>query len=349
MGGCSSTEGYKRNQAIEKDLQKTRQKLNKLINSLLLGPGESGKSTVFKQMKIMQINGGFSKEELQSYAYIIFNNCISQMKVLVGAAQQLQISLDNQENVAKASQLLALPGTGTTWTEQIGNMIKSLWGDTGIKQTYDFKDRYFQLNDTADYFFESIDRFIQPDYIPSTEDVLRARVRSTGIEEAEFKFEDMAFKMVDVGGQRSERRKWIHCFDNVTAVIFVAALSEYDQMLREEESQNRMHESIYLFEEIANSPAFNNINIILFLNKTDLFKDKIKRVDLSVCFDTFTGGSDYDTAAEFVRASFIERNTSKRDIYTHFTCAINTDNMNFVFQAVRKTLLDTCLKDTFLM
>jgi hypothetical protein len=45
--------------------------------------------------------------------------------------------------------------------------------------------------------------------------------------------------MVDVGGQRSERRKWIHCFENVTSIIFLVALSEYDQILFESENEVR--------------------------------------------------------------------------------------------------------------
>lgn len=74
-------------------------------------------------------------------------------------------------------------------------------------------------------FFENIDRFMSPSYIPSQADVLRARVRSTGIEEAEFTFEDICFRMVDVGGQRSERRKWIHCFDQVCFGMSVLRLT----------------------------------------------------------------------------------------------------------------------------
>eukprot|EP01087_Luapelamoeba_hula_P010039 TRINITY_DN2634_c0_g2_i1.p1 TRINITY_DN2634_c0_g2~~TRINITY_DN2634_c0_g2_i1.p1 ORF type:complete len:118 (+),score=8.85 TRINITY_DN2634_c0_g2_i1:179-532(+) len=84
-------------------------------------------------------------------------------------------------------------------------------------------------------FFDSIPRLKAPDYMPTVQDALRVRLRTTGIDEALFKFEDINFRMVDVGGQRSERRKWIHCFQGVTAIIFCVALSEYDQTLREGE------------------------------------------------------------------------------------------------------------------
>lgn len=59
------------------------------------------------------------------------------------------------------------------------------------------------------------------------------------------------FRVFDVGGQRAERRKWINCFDNVTSVIFVAAISEYDQVLFEDPSKNRVEEAVELFEEIC--------------------------------------------------------------------------------------------------
>ena len=73
--------------------------------------------------------------------------------------------------------------------------------------------------------------------------------------------------MFDVGGQRNERRKWIHAFDNVQAVVFVAALSEYDQVLFEDETQNRMEEALQLFDQIVNSKWFKTTAMILFLNK----------------------------------------------------------------------------------
>lgn len=59
--------------------------------------------------------------------------------------------------------------------------------------------------------------------------------------------------MFDVGGQRDERRKWIQCFNDVTAIIFVTACSSYNMVLREDPNQNRLRESLDLFKSIWNN------------------------------------------------------------------------------------------------
>jgi len=99
----------------------------------------------------------------------------------------------------------------------------------------------------------------------------------------------MRYKMFDVGGQRSERKKWIHCFDSVTAVIFLAAISEYDQVLIEDETMNRLKEALTLFESICNSPYFLKTAVILFLNKKDLFEKKLSISPLSTFFEDYEG------------------------------------------------------------
>lgn len=77
---------------------------------------------------------------------------------------------------------------------------------------------------------------------------------------------ELKFKLFDVGGQRSERRKWINCFENVTALLFLVAISEYDQSLYEDESINRMQESLALFDSICKpeprTPAFDKANFV---------------------------------------------------------------------------------------
>ena len=95
--------------------------------------------------------------------------------------------------------------------------------------------------------------------------------------------------MFDVGGQRSERKKWIHCFEGVTSIIFCVALSGYDLVLAEDEEMNRMMESMKLFDSICNNKWFVETSIILFLNKKDLFEDKIRHSPLTICFPEYKG------------------------------------------------------------
>ena len=64
----------------------------------------------------------------------------------------------------------------------------------------------------------------------------------------EFEYKSLVFNMFDVGGQRSQRKKWIHCFDDVDCVLFVSALSEYDQVLLEDSSVNRMQVQ-YIYQD----------------------------------------------------------------------------------------------------
>lgn len=81
--------------------------------------------------------------------------------------------------------------------------------------------------------------------------------------------------MYDVGGQRSQRRKWVYCFEDVRAVLFVVALSGYDMTLLEDQTVNRLEESLNLFEQIVNNRWFKEASFVLFLNKLDLFREKI--------------------------------------------------------------------------
>jgi len=341
MGICTSYDPRSgKSQEIDKNLQKARKHLNDDIKVLLLGPGESGKSTIFKQMKIVQDKGGFALEELQSFTPIVHDNCISQMKVLIENAQTLSIALDNDTLAAKFMDFVPQ----RIYTAEVARLVLALWADKGIQKTYSLRGQQFHLNDTAAYFFEHAERFATQNYVPTTDDVLRARVRSTGIEEAHFTFESLRITMVDVGGQRSERRKWIHLFSDVTAILFVASLSDYDQKLREDNQQNAMAETILLFNEMANRPPFDGNSIILFLNKLDLFTEKVPRNPISVLFPTYEGPHDVKHSAEFIKEQF--KLQSNAEVYAHFTCALDTTNVQVVIRVVRDWLLKIQLKDS---
>nr|XP_008508489.1 PREDICTED: guanine nucleotide-binding protein subunit alpha-11-like [Equus przewalskii] len=234
----------------------------------------------------------------------------------------------------------------TTFEHRYVSAIKTLWADPGIQECYD-RRREYQLSDSAKYYLTDVDRIATLGYLPTQQDVLRVRVPTTGIIEYPFDLENIIFRMVDVGGQRSERRKWIHCFENVTSIMFLVALSEYDQVLVESDNENRMEESKALFRTIITYPWFQNSSVILFLNKKDLLEDKILYSHLVDYFPEFDGPQrDAQAAREFILKMFVDLNPdSDKIIYSHFTCATDTENIRFVFAAVKDTILQLNLKE----
>ncbi|XP_060156801.1 guanine nucleotide-binding protein subunit alpha-14 isoform X2 [Globicephala melas] len=224
--------------------------------------------------------------------------------------------------------------------------IKQLWQDPGIQECYD-RRREYQLSDSARYYLTDIDRIAMPSFVPTQQDVLRVRVPTTGIIEYPFDLENIIFRMVDVGGQRSERRKWIHCFESVTSIIFLVALSEYDQVLAECDNENRMEESKALFKTIITYPWFLNSSVILFLNKKDLLEEKIMYSHLISYFPEYTGPKqDVKAARDFILKLYQDQNPDKEKvIYSHFTCATDTENIRFVFAAVKDTILQLNLRE----
>lgn len=153
--------------------------------------------------------------------------------------------------------------------------------------------------------------------------------------ETRFTIGDLTHRVCDLGGQRTERRKWIHCFEDVKTVIFVVAISEYDQLLFEDGTVQRMEEALMLFDSISNSKFFVGTPLILFFNKIDRLKEKLKVNPMSNYFPDFEGGSSYAAACVYFSKRFTSlcRDETK-NIYTQFTCATNTNQVSFVMTAV---------------
>lgn len=357
MGLCASQsaeEKAEKDRSKKLDAQAQREKTadQSVKKLLLLGAGESGKSTLFKQM-ITLYGKGYTEQDRLGFRNIVYNNTISAMKTLITEGRHL-ISEGCSECQPQSESLVALEfiddmSPDAIIKDDVASNVHMLWADSGIQATFE-KRAQFQLFDGAGYFFGRIKEIGAEDYIPTQQDVLRSRVRTTGIVETSFEIEGNGFKMFDVGGQRNERKKWIHCFENVTAVIFVAAISEYDQKLYEDDTQNRMVESLTLFDEICNSRWFRDTSMILFLNKRDLFEIKIRKVPLTVCFDDYDGPQEYEPACEFLKHQFESQNHSEsKEIYTHVTCATDSDNIAHVFNAVKDIIIRQSLREGGLM
>lgn len=310
------------------------------VKVLLLGAGESGKSTIFKQMRIIH-ERGYTNDELRDFKFIVFANIIKSMKALVEATVMMNIPIEDEENKLRATKISDLDDDFVMYVQKIWNNelaadIGHLWSDPGIKKAYARRNE-FQLDDSTQYYMSELKRICSENYVPTEEDVLWARVKTTGIIEVRCSFGGKHIKLVDVGGQRNERRKWINCFQDVDALIFVISLAEYDLKCYEDNETPRMKESLELFAETINSKFFANTPIILFMNKTDIFKEKLPHSHLRVMFPEYNGPMDYDSACGFIRQKYEACNKYKdeRKIYSFPTCAMDKNQIQQVFESIK--------------
>ena len=200
---------------IEYELKSDREIAN-FNKILMLGAGESGKSTIVKQMRIIH-GAGYSEAERKDFRKTVHKNAIQGLEIILQALQELQISFEKDESVSfakKFSELKELCRKDGINSET-GNLMINLWKDEGVKKCFARSSEY-RISDSVGYFLNNLMRLCEPDYIPTQYDVLQARVCTTGINEYRFVCKGIHFMMVDVGGQKSERKKWLHCFDDVT-------------------------------------------------------------------------------------------------------------------------------------
>ncbi|XP_043478757.1 G protein alpha q subunit isoform X3 [Leptopilina heterotoma] len=349
MACCLSEEAKEQkriNQEIERQLRRDKRDARRELKLLLLGTGESGKSTFIKQMRIIH-GSGYSDEDKRGFIKLVFQNIFMAMQSMIRAMDLLKIQYGDSSNIEKAELVRAVDfETVTTFESPYVEAIKDLWADAGIQECYD-RRREYQLTDSAKYYISDLARIEAPDYLPTEQDILRARAPTTGIIEYPFDLDSIIFRMVDVGGQRSERRKWIHCFENVTSIIFLVALSEYDQILFESENENRMEESKALFKTIITYPWFQHSSVILFLNKKDLLEEKIMYSHLVDYFPEYDGPKQAPPPAmEYILKVYLSSNPDPdRQCYSHFTTATDTENIKLVFCAVKDTIMQTALKE----
>jgi len=233
---------------------------------LILGTGDSGKSTFLRQLQI--INGDFEINS-HKWATVLRSNSLSSCQLLLRHVVENNPEIENEEykTILQAATL----------TEDMGKNISRLWKkDTLLKEAWEKRsENNIPVHEMAYFYLKNAQKFSKDDFEPTLEEILRAKQRTLGINEITITWEEKGkISLIDVGGQRSERRKWLHCFDNIDTIIFIAALDEYDLPLQEDPKVNRLVESLSLFERITSFIYFQSIPFILFFNKSDAIEKK---------------------------------------------------------------------------
>ncbi|KAI8842456.1 guanine nucleotide-binding protein alpha-1 subunit [Chytriomyces cf. hyalinus JEL632] len=422
MGNCQSgltpedREAMAVTKQIDVQLKQDNEVSRQVVKLLLLGAGDTGKSTILKQMKL--IHGiGFSNDERKAFKSAIMINIITSAKTLVKAMCQLKIPFgfdpgqihdpqsqadnaykgscaeglgrelggDNTLGVSAMSIMAATiernpvalaarnlyrktedeNGKDTkqpacakvieacdvtfcfsddiTMPSDVYAAILEFWQDPGVKYCYSRSNEY-QLLDACAYYLDNVERIAKPDYFPTDQDILSARILTTRVTEINFQVQDIPFKVFDLGGQRSERKKWVSYFDDVKAILFLVAISSYNQVCFEDNSTNRMVESMTLFGSICNHAAFRRTAMVVFMNKIDLFRSKLETCPISLYFPNFTGLCTYENASDFFSRQFVLLNKfPDKKIYVHYTWATDTNQITKVLSTVNHIILSANL------
>ena len=289
---------------------------------ILLGTASSGKSTMYKMIK--EIYGkGMARNECIEARHVICQNLVASMIDLLRYSSEIGenehkecwIDIDNEKNkdikdaieciIGYSSEGFYDESASLDWDniKTLADSLHLVWNleaiQNCVKKQGDM-DMQKQLVTYAnlDYFFDKVYEVFNREYVPSREDCLRTRVRTTGLIEMKYKIMNEEYRFIDVGGTRNERKKWIHHFENVDAVVFIASLASFNEALFEDETASSMRESVDLFDELIHCKWLKHrTKIYLLLGQNDRYRNVLnnkgpKAVDLiKNCF----GEKDEDT------------------------------------------------------
>jgi len=283
-------------------------------------------------------------------------NTLTGMQELVKQADKLELQV-TEDNRKRARYVVEISPTDS-WTLDMAEKLQLLWRDPAIQDTW-LKAPEFQIQVALmDYHMTRLSKYMDDNFVPTNDDMLRARQRTTGAVETSFVIEKFEWKIIDCGGQKPERTKWEAILKEypVNAMIFFAALDEYNMASSEETGKTKMQIAMQSFREILSSENTKKTPLLLFLNKKDLFEKKINSKKDFEAFQTvfpqYEKGQSLVACSNFVELQFknIAKSEGRKpdDLYVHLTCALDTDAMDAVFRAVSENLFQANMLESMM-
>ncbi|KIK70151.1 hypothetical protein GYMLUDRAFT_151735 [Collybiopsis luxurians FD-317 M1] len=238
------------------------------------------------------------------------------------------------------------------------NDITALWRNSDVQVK--MQQQEIHLKDQPGFFLEDVARIAKEEYLPTPDDVLRARVTTIGPEEHRIPMESSIengqgkeWVIYDFNGSRSHRAAWAQFFDDVTVIIFLAPISAFNQALAEDENVNRLADSMKLWRMICTNKLLASVDLILLLNKIDILDAQLKA---GVQFSKYvTSYRDKPNEVEPVSKYLLDMFSSlhrqhsqdrKRKMHPHLTCAIDTKATATVITHIQEVILIKTLSQT---
>ncbi|CAD6189806.1 unnamed protein product [Caenorhabditis auriculariae] len=335
-----NTLAKERSLEIESYLTDEKKTAQGLIKILLLGGPSCGKSTVFKQMQIIHKDGFKRPDQLEYFRELINRNIRDIFLQLLAGANILNISITSIQKLVDSIEASYHPiGTDEikAMTRNRAELLSKFWLSEQIQKV--FSQRYaFPLMDSTRYFLENIQRIGEKDYVPCEEDIVHSRHPTFSITSTNFIYNGLKMRLVDVGGQKSQRRKWLHLFDDVRVVLFVVDLTGYAKRDEEDRKENHMTSTMKIFKEIATNKVLRPAVLVLFLNKVDLYEELLTSVRFSDKFPDYKGPNNVEGTSTYIKDKFVQAAKPRKSVIPHFTTATNTENIKVVFRGCMESV-----------
>ncbi|KAH8826296.1 G-protein alpha subunit-domain-containing protein [Flagelloscypha sp. PMI_526] len=337
-----------RSTEVDRLLNKERRLTAHEARILILGGSQAGKSTIVKQMKI-QYGGSYNTLERESFKSAILFNSAQAMESVVEALRRVDLQL-SPENNWHAQTLTILSTSGNIHGAYIAReLLAAMVEDTAVKLAMS-QLQNLDLEDSALYFLRSIDRIISAEYVPTNEDILHSYQKTTSITETPIPLNSVIYKFYDPPSNstlRNKRNKWISYLDMVTVLLFVVALSDYDQTLDGDPSVNKLDETLKLFESICTSPFLSDADgIIMFFNKMDLFRAKLPHSPLKAHIPDYNGENNEDEVTKYFLKHM--KKSAKPEIFMHRTNLTEMNSIPMLPKTIRDVVFEKNLKTIML-
>ncbi|CAL6070505.1 G-protein_alpha subunit [Hexamita inflata] len=340
-------------QKFDRQLEQQNKESKLEIKLLLLGSGDSGKSTFFRQIQ-NNFGTGFTQDQLNTYKLPIQTAFLRNLQAATSIMEQIRQSVD-ESNSEFAQQLLQMQPEVFQTMIMSSNKENEHYTEDSTDNYSTFVDKCYKLarDSNMKSIFEApmcyqlkipahVKTILQSsvldqNYTVSVSDLVRYRLKTTQVQQISFKVQGRSFRLIDVGGQIAERKKWSAIFKDAASIVYVASMIDYDLTLDEDPSVNRMVDSLQLFEQTINCETFRSTPIILLLNKFDLFKTKVETVPLR---NTFKDFKEPQEPHKYIQDRFLALNKNpRRQIYSFFSTAIDGEIVNEIFKTSVKILL----------